>query len=339
MSLGDYFKSKTKSLVLNFISLITLSVFLFSTGSTFDTIITIILVWSVTYILIFIYEYKKRKVYFDDLLITLEKLDKKYLISEVIDIPPFIDSKPYYILMKKARKSMLEEINRIRKQRKDYKEYIEQWIHEVKTPISAIKLIGENNKTNISRVILEELENIDRYVEQALFFARSEEVEKDYLIREILLKDSISQTLIRNKYMFILNNIDVELGDVDKNVFSDSKWLEFIINQIIVNSIKYRRNDCPKIKIYTKDIRNGIQLIIYDNGIGIPENEINRIFEKGFTGNKGRVNEKSTGIGLYLCKKLCDKLGLIIRSESEENVYTKIIITFLKGNFCKVGAV
>lgn len=339
MSLRDYFKDRIKSMMLNIISLITLSVFLFSVGNTVDTIVTIIIAWGILYVVIFIYGYRKRSTYFNELLKTAEKLDKKYLISEVIDSPPYLDAKPYYFLMKKARKSMLEEINKIKINRKEHKEYIESWIHEVKTPISAIKLIEENNRTSVSRTVLEELDNIDRYVEQALFFARSDEVEKDYLIREISLKDSINQTLIRNKYMFILNNIDVELGDIDKNVFSDSKWLEFIINQIIVNSIKYRRNDCSKIKIYTKDIKNGIQLIIYDNGIGIPENEINRIFEKGFTGAKGRVNGKSTGIGLYLCRKLCDKLGLIIRAESKENVYTKIIITFPKGNFCRIGAI
>ena len=90
------------------------------------------------------------------------------------------------------------------------------------------------------------------------------------------------------------------------------------------------------IKIYTKEIKNAVDLTIYDNGIGIPSDEISRVFNKGFTGNKGRVNYKSTGIGLYLCKKLCDKLGLLIKIESEENEYTKINIIFPKGNFSKV---
>ncbi|MDS0526146.1 sensor histidine kinase [Clostridium sp. SHJSY1] len=335
MNIADYIKSRVGNMLLNFIELMTLSIFLFSTGNTFDTIITIVAIWIVIFMIIFIYDYKKRKLYYDDLLMIAEKLDKKYLISEVIEYPPFLDAKPYYILMKKSRKSMLEEINKIKRQRKEYKEYIEQWIHEVKTPISAIKLIGENNKTNVSRGILEELENIDRYVEQALFFARSEEVEKDYLIKEISLETSITQAIIRNKHMFILNNIDVELNDIDKNVFSDSKWLEFIINQIVINSIKYRKEDSPKINICTKYVKNGIQLIVEDNGIGINDNEINRIFEKGFTGENGRINGKSTGIGLYLCKKLCEKLGLLITVDSKINVYTKIIITFPKGEFCK----
>ena len=138
-----------------------------------------------------------------------------------------------------------------------------------------------------------------------------------------------------NKQGFILNNIYLEINDIDKLVFSDSKWLEFILHQIIVNSIKYRNNINPKVKIYLQEIKNGTKLIIEDNGIGIPKNEIDRVFEKGFTGNLGRINSKSTGIGLYLCKKLCDKLGILIGIESEIDTYTKVSIIFPSGSFCK----
>lgn len=339
MNLGDYLNERIKGIFLNFIALITLSTFLFSVGNTFDTIITIAVTWTLIYTAFLTYEYRRRKLYYDDILKTSEKLDKKYLMGEIIDKPPFIDAVPYYNLIKKAGKSMLEEVNKIKASRNEYKEYIEQWIHEVKTPISAIKLIEENNRTSTSRTVLEELENIDRYVEQALFYARSEETQKDYLIIEISLEQCVNKILIRNKHMFILNNIDVNLVELNKSVYCDSKWLEFIINQIIVNAVKYRRSQLPMVKIYSKDIKNGIQLIIEDNGIGIPDNEISRVFDKGFTGSKGRQNHKSTGIGLYLCKKLCDKLGLLIAADSKENFYTKVIITFPKGNFCKDGAI
>ena len=262
-------------------------------------------------------------------------MDKKYLISEVIDKPIYLEAGPYYDLLKKASKAMREEINSIKNSRKEYKDYIEQWIHEVKTPIASIKLIEENNKTNTSRVVLQELEKLDTYVEQALFYARSEEVEKDYLIREMSLEECINKIIIKNKKIFILNNIGVEIDNIDKNVYSDSKWLEFILNQIIVNAIKYRNNKDPKVKVYVSDVKNGIKLIVEDNGIGIPTDELERVFEKGFTGSTGRLNSKSTGIGLYLCRKLCDKLGLLIDIESEINRYTKVSITFPMGSFCK----
>lgn len=335
MSLKDYLKSRGSVIFINIISLITLVVFLFSVGNTFESIKIVVITWFIVLILFFTYEYKKRKSYFDEVLRAADNLDKKYLISEIIDKPPYIDAQPYYYLLKKSSKSMREEINIIKNQRKDYKEYIEQWIHEVKTPISSIKLIEENNKSNVSRQVLQQLENIDAYVEQALFYARSEDVEKDYLIKEISMQECVNKVIIRNKQLLILNRINIEIENIDKNIYCDSKWLEFIINQIIINSAKYRTQKSPTIKIYTRDVKNGIQLVMEDNGIGIPQNEINRVFEKGFTGNQGRINSKSTGIGLYLCKKLCDKLGLLISISSKENIYTKVMITFPKGRFCK----
>lgn len=335
MSLSDYLKSKIGVIFLNVIALITLIIFLFSVGNNFQVVKTIVIVWIVVLTIFITYEYKKRKAYFETLLKCTDNLDKKYLISEVIDIPPFIESIPYYYLLKKASKSMRDEINDEKTKLISYKEYIEQWVHEVKTPISLIKLLEENNRTTKSSAVLMQLEEIDRYVEQALFYARSEDVEKDYLIKEISLEKCINSVVTKNKQGFILNGIDIEIKNIDKNIYCDSKWLEFILNQIIVNSIKYRNNENPKVEIKSIDIKNGVQLIIEDNGIGIPQNEISRVFEKGFTGNKGRTNSKSTGIGLYLCKKLCGKLGLLITIESKENLYTKVIITFSKGSFCK----
>lgn len=335
MSLKDYLNSKLAIIFLNIIALIALSIFLLSVGNEVDAILTIVISWVIFLVVYFIFEYKKRKSYFEVIEKSVSRIDKKFLISEVLEEPPFMDAVPYYYLLKKSSKSMREEINKEKSRLKDYKEYIEQWIHEVKMPISLIKLTEENNRTKKSSDILIQLEEIDRYVEQALFYARSEDVDKDYLIKEISLQSCVHSVIRRNKQGFILNNIDLEIDDIDKLVFSDSKWLEFILNQIIVNAIKYRNNKEPQIKIKAVDIKNGIKLIIQDNGIGIQSDEIDRVFEKGFTGNNGRINRKSTGMGLYLCHKLCDKLGLLIDIESKINTYTKVIITFPKGSFCK----
>lgn len=335
MSLGMYLKEKANIIILNIILAVALVIFLFSVGNTFEVIKVIIITWVIVLLIFLTLEYKKKKLKFNYILKTIDSLDKKYIASEVIDKPTAIDSIPYYISLKKASKAMREEINKVKSEEKDYKEYIEKWVHEVKTPIASIKLIEENNKTATSRLILQELEEIDRYVEQALFYARSKEVEKDYLIKEILLDECVSRVLIKNKQMFILNNIEISLYGLDQSIYCDSKWLEFIIDQIVVNSVKYRTDDNPIVKIYTSNVKNGVQLIIEDNGIGIPKSEINRVFDKGFTGNIGRINNKSTGIGLYLCEKLCNKLGLVITLESEENIYTMVKITFPKGSFSK----
>ena len=333
MSFNDYLKSNIGIISLNIIGVITLSIFLLSIGNESKVVTIIVLLWIIVLLTYFIIAYKKRKNHFELIERCLENIDKKYLISEVLEVPPFFEAEPYYYLLKKSSKSMREEINNEKFILREYKEYIEQWIHEVKTPISLIKLIEENNRTDKSSIILMQLEEIDRYVEQALFYARSENVDKDYLVKEISLQDCVNNVITRNKQGFILNNIEIDINNIDKTVYCDSKWLEFILNQIIVKAIKYRNDENPKVNIYVVEIKNGIKLVIEDNGIGIPKDELERVFEKGFTGNLGRVNSKSTGIGLYLCKKLCDKLGLLIGIESEINSYTKVIITFPIGSF------
>ena len=333
MNLQDYLKSKIVTIFLNIIGLIVLSIFLLSIGNEFKAVMIIASSWIIVLLIYCVIAYRKRKEYFELIEKSVSKIDKKYLISEVLEVPPFIEAEPYYYLLKKSGKSMREEINKEKLRLKDYKEYIEQWIHEVKTPISLIKIIEENNRTSKTSEILMQLEEIDRYVEQSLFYARSEEVDKDYLVKEISLQDCVNTVITRNKQGFILNNIDIDIENIDKTVYCDSKWLEFILNQIIVNAIKYRNNENPKVKVYASNIKNGIKLIVEDNGIGIPRDELERVFEKGFTGNIGRLNRKSTGIGLYLCKKLCDKLGLLIDIESEVDTYTKVSITFPKGSF------
>lgn len=335
MSIKEYLKNRIGVISLNVISMITLSIFLFSVGNAFNVIKIIVIVWGIGLAVYLMLEYRDINKIFKDVNKYIENIDKKYLLSEVVDSPKYIEAVPYYEMLKMSSKSMREEINTIKEQRKDYKEYIEKWIHEVKTPISAIKLLEENNKTATSRLVLQQLEEIDSYVEQALFYARSEDVEKDYLVKEISLEKCINRVITRNKQVLIINNIGIEIRDVDKNVYSDSKWLEFIINQVIGNAIKYRNSKKAIIKIYANEIESGVELNIHDNGIGIPSNEVSRVFDKGFTGNKGRLNNKSTGIGLYLCKNLCDKLGLLISITSEKDKYTKVKIIFPKGRFCK----
>lgn len=289
MNLGEYLKSKISEIILNIIGLIALLIFLLSIGNKLKAIIIIPVLWIITLFTYFIVEYKKRKVYFQFIEKCVSNIDKKYLLSEVLEVPPFIEAVPYYYLLKKSSKSMREEINKEKLRIKHYKEYIEHWIHEVKTPIALIKLLEENNRTTKSPSILMQLEEIDRYVEQALFYARSEEVDKDYFVKEINILKCINSVITRNKQGFILNNIEVEINNVDKTVYCDSKWLEFILNQIIVNSIKYRNDKEAKVKVYVDDVKNGIKLIIEDNGIGIPPDEIDRVFEKGFTDRKSVV--------------------------------------------------
>ena len=282
-------------------------------------------------------EYRKKSNFYNELKNNLEKLDNKYLISEIINTPDFIEGKILKNTIQETGKSMLENVNSYKQLQEDYKEYIELWIHEIKIPIATSKLIIENNKNEITKSIDEELDEIENYTEQALFYARSNTVNKDYVVTKSNLKEIVNEAILKSKRALLSNKISIELNDLEKEVFTDSKWATFIINQIIQNSIKYSKKEGKKVEIYTKANNENIILYIKDNGIGIKKGEITRVFEKGFTGENGRIiNKKSTGIGLYLCKKLCNKLGLGIELNSEKNIGTEVKIIFPKSSYVEL---
>ena len=246
-------------------------------------------------------------------------------------IPERADEQVFYQIMKMAEKSMLEKIGKIRNERKEYKEYIEKWIHEAKTPITALKLLCENNRSPFTREVLAELEIINQYMEQALYYARSEHTEKDYSVREIALCDVVHRAIADNKYLLRQSNMTITIDDIENRVYTDEKWVRFILNQIISNSIKYCTEQ-PVLHFSTIKANNRIILSISDNGIGIPKSDLPRIFEKGFTGRNGRTGKNSTGIGLYLCKRLCNKLGIGLTVHSENNG-TTFALSFQMNDF------
>ena len=223
----------------------------------------------------------------------------------------------YYQLLKMAGKSMLEQIGEVERERLEYKEYIEQWIHEIKTPITAMKLLCENHRMDWTKELLLELEKTNRFTEQALYYARSEHTEKDYSVREMALSQVVHQAIADNKYLLLQSGMRLEVEEMQDTVYSDEKWVRFILNQLIVNAVKYRTKQ-PVLRISTHKWQDQVVLVVEDNGIGIAASDLPRIFEKGFTGQNGRMVQQSTGIGLYLCKRLCEKLGIGIAAESSE---------------------
>lgn len=279
-------------------------------------------------------EYREKKNFYDELNNSLDELKEKYLISEIIDTPDFIEGQILKNTIKEAGKSMTENVNSYKLMQEDYKDYIELWIHEIKIPIATSEMIIENNKTEVTKSIYEELNKIENYTEQALYYARSNNANKDYIITKSSLQEIVNNGVKKNKTALLSNKTSIELHDLEKEVYTDSKWVIFIINQIIQNSIKYSKNEDRKIEMYSVSNSDNVILHIKDNGIGISSKDIGRVFEKSFTGENGRtINKKSTGIGLYLCKKLCDKLGLGIEISSEKNIGTDVKIIFPKGSF------
>lgn len=199
-------------------------------------------------------------------------------------------------------------------------------------------MVIENNKNEVTKSIDEELDKVEVYIEQALFYARSNTVEKDYYIKKVNLRDIVNESIKKNKSVLIQEQAKINIHDVDFEVSTDNKWVVFILNQIIQNSRKYsKQNENLEIELYAKQGKENVILYIKDNGIGIKKGEITRAFEKGFTGTNGRLsNEKSTGIGLYLCRKLCDKLGIAIELNSIQSEGTEVRLVFPKSSYVSI---
>ena len=230
-------------------------------------------------------EYYKKKNFYNKLKQDLEELNEKYLISEIINTPNFTEGKILKEVILETGKSMLENVNIYKNIQEDYKEYIELWIHEIKIPIATSKLIIENNKSNVTRSIDEELDKIDNYTEQALYYARSNDANKDYIITKTSLKEIVNMAVLKNKTNLLNNKVTVNLQEgLDKEVYTDSKWAVFILNQIIQNSIKYAKEADKTIEIFSEEKKEKVILYIKDNGIGIKKEKLQEYLTKDLQG-------------------------------------------------------
>ena len=338
MKFSSFMKDKILQISLIIFGIITIEIFLmaYKLGNFIKIYIPIILLS--LYGISILIEYFIKNKYYKNIYQMLEDLEDKYLITEVIKKPDFAEGKILKEVLEQTDKAMFENVNKYKYLQEDYKEYIEMWIHEIKIPIATSKMIIENNKNEVTKSIDEEIEKIESFIEQALYYARSNTVEKDYYIRKINLKDIVNDVIRKNKTALIGEKISINTHDLDLNVNTDSKWLIFILNQIVQNSIKYRKQDKKsEIEIYSEKHKENIILCIKDNGIGIKKAEVKRVFDKGFTGTNGRkTSKKSTGIGLYLCKKLCDKLGIAIELNSIEGQETEAKLVFPNSSYIEM---
>lgn len=327
MKLVDYLKDKIILIIIYFIIFIFILFLLIAFNIQFLLTSYIMFLLFILGLILLLYDYFTKRSFYNRINKSLDNLDKKYLITEVIDNCNFLEGNMLLNYLYDINKNMIEDINKYKNNNVDFKEYIELWCHEIKTPVATTKMIIENNKNSVTNSINEEINKIENFIEQVLYYARSESVEKDYIVKDININKIVNNVIKKNKKLLISKKIKIKLENLDINVKSDSKWLEFIINQIINNSIKYSKEN-PVIKISAEKNKNNIVFNILDNGIGIKESEIDKVFDKSFTGSNGRNKYNSTGIGLYLCKKLCDRLDHKILIESKLNDYTKVSIIF-----------
>ena len=337
MKFGSFLKDRLYSIIIALFCYFIILLVLLAFKSDKGIVIAITIILLVTYILLFLTDFFRKQKFYTDLLTNIDNLDKAYLVLETLNRPEFYEGELLCQALYEIDKSMNENVRIEKEQLLDNKEYIEMWIHEVKRPLASLVLTLNNQKNILDRKTKNILKRLEDYVDQVLYYVRSENAEKDYFIKEVDLSKVIKNVGIKNMDDLLDNKVEFIVDKTNYKVFTDSKWLEFILNQIINNSIKYKRNiDNSYIKIYVKDNLDTTVLIIEDNGIGIKSSDIRQVFDKTFTGTNGREKTTSTGMGLYIAKNLCKKLGHKIEIESKENEYTRVFITFAKNKFYDV---
>ena len=278
--------------------------------------------------LIFYWDFSRKKEFYCEMEEKLNTLEEKYLLMEMMRQPEFLEGKLFYETMVQMEKSMNDEIYGQIRKNNEFKQYIETWGHEIKLPIASMRLLLKDYRGGSARTLKEQLARTESYVEQVLYYLRSQVPEKDYVIQEYSLRTVTDHVIGENKDSFIGNHVRIRQETDDVCVLTDEKWLSFMVGQILNNAVKYRQEEAPEIYLWSEEKQGITSLHIRDNGRGIAPEDLPRVFEKSFTGKNGRTGQASTGIGLYLCKKLSQRLGHRLEIESEEGCYTEVILSF-----------
>lgn len=257
-----------------------------------------------------------------------DNLQEAYYISEILQKPKDLENQAYYYALKRACKAMNDKISALTEEQVEYQEYVESFAHEIKIPIGALSLTFDNAR---DYSLKKETDKIFQLVEQMLYYARSENTEKDYFVKELSLDEMMHHVLLKFRYVLLEEKVTLDIHDMENTVYTDEKWLQFILSQILQNAVKYMNKEEKRLVIYSVSHDGNISLVMEDNGCGIKQSELSRVFEKGFTGSN-RKKTNATGMGLYLAKKLSDRLGLRLQIDSEERKYTRVTIFFPKGS-------
>lgn len=225
------------------------------------------------------------------------------------------------------------EVDEYKRSLSELNDYITKWVHEIKIPVSVCNLvlerIDESCSLNDIKILKEQINKIEYYIEQVLYISRASSYEEDITIAQVDLDKLIKKIVRKNSYLFIDKNISLELNDLNYEITTDSKWLGYMIGQIINNGCKYTQGD-GQVKIYAEDDEKYLHLKIRDNGVGIDKKSLDRVFDKGYTGDSGMNLSKSTGMGLYIVKKMCDKLNYKISVESVKGDFTEFTLSINK---------
>ena len=258
-----------------------------------------------------------------DLFRSYQSYKLAYLYEEITPLSPL----EFYLAqtLENARENQKNQTEEGCKRYTDLMDYYTLWVHQIKTPIAASQLLVQDVTDRNTRSLLEqEIFKIDAYTHLVLQYLRLENFHDDLQLKQVALEQLVKEVVRKYSLFFIQKGLTINLDDLDVKVISDEKWLLVIIEQVLSNSLKYTKNG--GIEVYFKDNT----LYLKDSGIGIKDSDILRVFERGFSGYNGRLTQQSSGLGLYLSKKIADQLGHDISISSQVGQGTTVSIHFQK---------
>lgn len=332
MKFSEYVRDKWFAISAGFLTCFLVAQFLWIMGTDKLVIAVVAVLYFLGLFCTACYDCFRKKQYYDHLESTWQELEEKSYLSEIIEEPDFYDGRLLYRIIKRNGKYLNDVIADQQLEMMEYKNYVQTWAHEIKTPIAVEHLIIDNHRGPLTSSLEEEVEKIESYVEQMLYYTKSGSLESDYIIQPASLKHMVMEVIRKNTKMMVAAGILPRLENLDHEILTDTKWMVFILGQIVTNAVKYSDSSKKSCIFFRAEETAGdmVEFTVEDNGIGIPACDLSRVFQKGFTGENGRVVQKSTGMGLYLCKKLCDKMDIPLAIRSKQGEGTKLIFQLKK---------
>lgn len=327
MTITEFLSDRLRRFVLWTVFAAVAAGFLLATGTQPGIVLLLGIVWALVFLGAQTADFLRCRQRLRELESIMDGLDRKYLFAECVPGARNAYERRLLALSRRAGRAMIGAVSDAQAAQREYREYVERWVHEIKTPITAAGLICRGADSETRRKLTQELSQIEAHVERALFYARAESAEKDFVVCRTSLSELAAEAIDRHRNLLIQNGIRVETENLEQTVHTDKKWTVFILGQLLQNAARYRSGS-PVVTLSAKQLGAQVLLAVRDNGIGIPAHELPRVFDRGFTGSNGRDRGGSTGMGLYLCRRLADCMEVGLQIDSQEGKGTTVTLIF-----------
>lgn len=336
MKLGDYLLDRFFGIVCLVVTGLLCFALLRLVGTPEIFILFLEVILAAGWIAFLLWDYWRRRGYYRQLFRLLDEVEEKTLLGELTEPPRFLDGRILEELIRCSDKYRNDQIEAARRESREYREYLELWVHEIKTPITSARLTAENHKNEVTLRMDDELRKIDSLVEQVLYYARSFAAQKDFRVEKTTLHELVNRALKAYSKPLIQAGCRIRMEGLEQEVCADVKSSAFVIGQLLTNAAKYSR-DPFHLTFRGWEEEQAVCLSVEDDGIGIPAADLSRVFDKGFTGENGRRFPKATGMGLYLCRRLCRNMNVKLEIASRQGEGTKVTLRFPREKMVQIG--